>query len=477
MEANLLLTNFSLCRIYSVDLGFVSTDGIEEFNKKRGLTNFLSDISMAFQANLSVGSIESISIDFSRYSKTDKKHRNTFSIYYQNNLMPLVFSMRSPICAESNFFSFSISQFRLSYHGAISLRVLSKKINITESISISDFIEDYYKFIELQKEKVVESLNLFFSEWNKTTIQLKLSSNENLFDNLESFEIFDFNFLNTDIRSINELFQLKDLTPLKQLARLFRMTKSSYMQYDESKLKEIREQNLGNRSDELWIINDERLVRNHPDQNVYLQAFLEDIILGIEILKLHEANLIYLYNWIIAKRSFLRENLYKDEKLFMTKFYSFWTEIVTIYENSIEPFVKLRGAKHSFYNILIAKVKSQTNIVEFRNDVKDEFEELFATLNSVSSLQSNQTSYADEQINLIINRDNQKLNNRMLLLTFIVLIAGVLQLISVIVPYFIKDSKNTENHSPKIEGKKNQPFLHFQDTTKTISKDSIQKVR
>ncbi len=440
MINNFHITNFKLTTIFAIDIGDLSNDA-SFYNQRRGLQSTLDEVKMLLGDS---EIYDPITIESSEYAKTDKKERNTFSEFYSNKFMPLNINFKGSEPITGKYFSTSINSVKVGYHGSVSICCTTtfKKWTRKSKISISDFINEYNIFIETIRAELCSELKKFFEFWNSRIKFIQLNLIDTKLSNFQKFEILDFDH-NLEL-PINTIFT-NDKENAKQLARLLRMTKSSYSSFDDKKVEKLKELNLGSRNDELWIINEDRLVRHHPEDNIYLKAFLSDIILGIEILTQYESNLLYLNHWVVDKRAELRNILseQKDKKQLENTLSEIWLDAIHIYDNTLEQYTRQRNIHHSFYNKVIKEGIKYQRLDEYSKQVKNEFKELFDTLNSISELQSTQTF-------LDLEKTNLKINSRMWVLSLILLLTAIFQLTPIVISLMNKRKVS----SPQVEEKR-----------------------
>lgn len=462
MHKNITLTNFKLINIYAVDLGFITTHDSELLNNSRGIPDWTKLFVEPLLTNSEFNNSFEIEYEKSKYAQTDKAERNTFSSFYQETMMPLIIRAKLPTQENITPFSFEISEIRIGFHGGMSIRSITIPENDISNVelSVDDFIKAYYNLKLQAKTSLVKFLNNFISIWNncKNIITLR-QIDTNTFEYFHVFEVFDFDFnIRGKQAGIATLFQKKNIHILKQVARLLRMTKSDYLKYNPDKLLDINAMNLGFRDDELWIINDERLVRHHPDDNVYLTSFLDDFILGLDILKQYEANLHFLHHWVIRRRAQIRSQLSSPSNDSAKDLSKSWFEIIHFYDNTLEQFTKQRNVRHSFFNLLLNSAVQEIKLVTYSKEVKNEFSELFSTLNSLTSFRLTETMLDLEKNNYALAKTGNKINNTLLILSIIMAIVSIIQLAQIILPQRSTPPKVNQHEivdSTKIGNQKN----------------------
>jgi hypothetical protein len=132
---------------------------------------------------------------------------------------------------------------------------------------------------------------------------------------IASYECLDIDFTATDEHGAPVNLPAKrliteSLDSARQLAALSRMSRIEPDLYDPVKLQKFKDADIGNREDELWIVNSNRMLRSNPDrENRHLIHFYEDILCLVELALQQLAVLGYVDAWLHEARGQFRRQL------------------------------------------------------------------------------------------------------------------------------------------------------------------------
>jgi hypothetical protein len=264
---------------------------------------------------------------------------------------------------------------------------------------------------------------------------LRDSTQNEIEEHAHYYEIIDFDYHiapGNRFMTISEIFSSTNIDLLKQLAGLSRMS-PSHRHYASTALSNFKYANISNRDDELWVINEERLLRYHPEskKNIYIDSFFEDVRLSFEILLQQEVNLEYLSAWINKKKSELRimlsEHYSSNKSVGDIEIQTVWAEIANMSDIFCDQFIIQRNVKHSFYNSVLRKAFEVLSIESIIKQTKDSFNDLFANYSIYSSQKSANLSLDLEEANLKLNKSVKLLNVCIVIMTLIMLGVGLLQ--------------------------------------------------
>lgn len=432
--SDIIINRLNVDSIFGLDIAdLLSPNNVDDFNCSRGTESWFINIIDAMSKVEKYG-FKYPKIASSLYSTTDRGFRSTFSDYYVDKLMPLVFDLKSPNTFHKTDFSMYIKCISLSCKGAISIRV-SIRLDKENKYTIKDIISNYYDIITFLKEKVYNCLISFIKllnenlNWNLEEISFNVFLHKLLY-----YEIIDFDFAIKNIANpvIKDLYN--DEEYLKQFAVFSRMSKVDYKNYDINKLDKFKHSDLGNRNDEMWVLNSERLIRYHPESTTdkYNMLFFQDVILGAEILLQQKIVLQYLNRWITEKRLILRNNINLIEKKIEINYEeinSMIFKLGNIYDLLSDNFLIQRNIGHSFFNVLIENIIEKMRVKEILNSNKESLSEFFSLITAITSqLMTNQSAKLDS-LNYQTSKESANINKLVGRLTFLMFFVAVLQLL------------------------------------------------
>lgn len=436
------ITRFEIVGIYGIDVSCLMEKRSEEyFNSIRGNPAWLHKLKAKVTDPNRFGFTYPEFAE-SRYAKTDRVIRNTFSIYYINNLMPLVFRLNKEDILYDELFNIEILSASINSNGAITIKIKACKENSTVT-SIKDIIDACYKYKKGFHEKINLLIIQFIELLSDCITELEIEKIPlNKFEQyLNYYEIIDFDYDTNETEKVKIKSMYKDEFYIKSLAALFRMSKTDFYNYDVSMISDIRHNDCGNRIDELWAINQDRLLRYHTyaKTDKYIECFFSDIILGTEILLQQKIVLQYINQWISIKRFNLREMVninprgleVDNEKIVQLIF-----EMVNIYDVVSDGFLIQKNTNHTFFNLIIEKIIENMRLEKMHNSGRVIISDLFSLLTSISSQISTNTSINFDNLNFELSKSMGRINSFVWKITLLMAIVAILQLALTIFSFF-----------------------------------------
>lgn len=375
----------------------------------------------------------------SSYARTDRDVRNTFSKYYVKNFMPLFFELVEKKAVYTGLFEITIDRVSVSDSGAVTLRIESAVKNGVELKSTRSIIDGYYEYkqkvIAEIKTCVCKFIELLKDSFNK--MNNNISFNETLTDDFEQYvsyyELVDFDYGRSGAKKmpIKSMYEKGAEDLLRPLVALFRMTKINFNSYDIAMISDIKNRDYGNRVDEIWAINEDRLLRHFPYEkaDTYTKLFFLDVVLGIEILLQQKIVLQYLNQWIDIRRSKLREGInFRGErpKFDENQINPLIGEVVDVYDVISNGLIIQRNANHTFFNVIIEKSIDCMRLKEMLGSNRELIMDFFSLLSAISSRMT-----ADAAVS--VGEAGYKAAVSMGLLTRIMTAVAVLQLLVAVV--------------------------------------------
>lgn len=132
---------------------------------------------------------------------------------------------------------------------------------------------------------------------------------------IASYECIDIAFTALDDQGIAlevpaKRLMAESLDCARQMAALSRMARTEPDLFDPEKLQAFRDADIGNREDELWIVNANRMLRSNPDRgDDNVAHFYEDVLCLVELALQQLAVLEYVDSWLHSARAKFREQL------------------------------------------------------------------------------------------------------------------------------------------------------------------------
>ena len=420
----LLLNRIELQTIFGFDLGHLLNDKHENtFNSLRGNQEWLKKILDKIKSPQQYG------FDFpkfasSSYSRTDRRERSTFSIYYSKTLMPLSFAILNdePLFL-SKLIDVKFQTVRIGINGSVTL---ISKLSSKGPLTCENLVTVYNTNLERIKEKahliigkLIELLNLYIPDIsNFDKIQFDTIQYEEFKQFVYRFDILDFDYIPSEQKDIHDLCTDDDL--LKQLVRIFRMSLNDYQNCDVNRIKRLLDDNIGYRRDELWLINENRIVRHYPlaETDDYEVSFFSDVILGCEIFIQYKVALLYLNQWVIVKYSRIKDIINSNKNAAsknLNELEIIIFEMINFINIFSDDFYVQMNINHSFFNEIIERLIKKLDLMSILKSNRNLLSSLFEQLSSISS---------------ILTADKSNKTNKMVgVITIIMVIIAIMQLI------------------------------------------------
>ena len=418
----LVLNRIELQTIFGFDLGHLLNDEHENtFNSLRGNKKWLEkierEIKLPQQYGFSLPQFVS-----SSYARTDRRERSTFSIYYNKTLMPLSFPILNdePLFLSENI-SVKFQTIKIGINGSITLT--SWLSYNGQGLSCDTFINIYNTNLSRIKENAYSIIKRFIEMLNlyKPT---NLSFNQISFTEFDQFiycfDVLDFDYSINKNKKIDIYDLCEDEDLLKQLTRIFRMSLNNYQNTDVSRIRRLLDDNIGYRRDELWLINENRIVRHYPEAKAdnYKELFFKDVILGCEIFIQYKVALLYLNQWVITKYSRIKEAINSNKRSAsenLNELEDIIFEMTNFINIFSDDFYVQMNIDNSFFNEIIEHLIEKLNLMSILNSNRHLLSSLLEQLSSISS---------------IITADKSKTtNNAVWIITAIMAIIAFMQLI------------------------------------------------
>ena len=458
--SSLQIKDFHLTDLFSLDCGNISPESCN-INSFRGVNVFLDNVKLKMLNTESYGFKKPI-YNESEYAKTDRVGRNTFSAYFAYNLMPLYFESINPTQYQDKDLLFCFKGIRISPKMSITISINCSLNERKNKIPIKDLIENFFDYKKTVKNKIHDYINGFIDCWNAHINELYFEKiQKNQFDMfLHNYEIIDFDYTIYDgitrkssKKKIKDIFESGDYDLIKQFAGFSKMS-HYYSLYDIEKLDKFISSNFGNRDDELWIINEERFIRHHPEAktNKYNTAFFSDAKLVFEILLQQETCLEYVNIWVNKYRNDFRNKLVKSlkNKKKNNDVELFLENIAHLSDIFSDKYLTQRNVKHSFFYDIYIRAVDVLKIDNLMTITKESFTDLY----TIHSLYTSQKS-SNHSLNL-----NRKMNH----LTIWMIILGALTLLLTTITTIktFSDSRNKRNNVT------NEVKIDSESDTKTV---------
>jgi hypothetical protein len=291
----------------SIDLQALALDR-DGLRKYRSQNSWLAAVCAALRTKRSER-FENPERSTARYDYTEERATGpTLASFEANDLMPVEIKYRAPLIhRDVEGLAVRTTQFRIGASGALSWLTV---INLDRALSAQEYIEKLWAEFQSIQSRFEDQLGRFCEYWNERhPAQEHLQVPGNLIAWTRRFEIHALNISADGVESfsaanLKAIYESEELLPV--LADIAAVSKLSHVDpgsYDPVRLRDLRHFDLGNRRDELWLVNSARMIQVHPDlQRPLIASFFQDVGLAVELLVQEKASLAFMEHWLDGVR-------------------------------------------------------------------------------------------------------------------------------------------------------------------------------
>ncbi len=395
-NSNLLVTRFTMLLLSATDIGALAGSGVgaDRYLKMRGRPGWLEEVRSKF-ALLEPWGFGVPTVDSSSYQRTDRHGRRTFSGHFVTSYMPLVFKKVEPKKHRVGPIVWHIDELRLGAAGAVSVRAIAHVDNKGKTVRVGEVVSAFHQIRQALDIARVEALQQFADAWTSAVpeVPLAVPHVDVLRRDSYYYEIVDLDYRVGRTRmNPKELYSSGPLNAMQQLAGLTRMS-LVWDKYDEVSVRRMAQFDLGSRADEFWIVNDERLVRSHPDAgDPNIDAFFEDVELGLELVLHQAAVLNWLASWLRENRPQLLDSLLVPGEDGLPAAKPILSQLAAASDLFSDRVRVEDNSGHSFFRHLLTHASDRFQLEDRRLSCRATFTDLFSIAQAVSTQASNEAS-------------------------------------------------------------------------------------
>lgn len=252
------------------------------------------------------------------YLVNERVGSSTLANQQAKNQLPLRIPARhSPWNESGHHFLWRFDSVGIGVDGAACIR---HRARLKHPATVDEVTTDYHILIQDIFRQLVPVAHALLAGLSSADCPLEsiefLHPDPNRLDTfIASYECIDITFVALDDQgTVLELpakrLMAESLDCARQMAALSRMTRTEPDLFDAEKLQAFRHADIGNREDELWIINANRMLRSNPDRSDHnVIHFYEDVLCLVELALQQLAVLEYVDSWLHSARAKFREQL------------------------------------------------------------------------------------------------------------------------------------------------------------------------
>jgi hypothetical protein len=317
-------------------------------------------------------------VDEAAYKRTNERvGASTLSALEARRELPLRIPAAREVWREGGDFEWSLVSVAIGTLGAASIKYQAR---IDRSMRVEQMIFSYHLLVQLLRADLPEVVAELFHVLNRTAgpiegVEFTAPAPSDLERLLAAYECLDVDLALLSASGaepvgmipIKTLIRDGDEPSLRELAALSRMTLTEPEHYDQRRLEGFQDADIGNREDELWLVNANRMLRYNPDRHLERVIwFYTDVQCLSEMLTQQLAALEYTEAWLRDARARLRESLARTTNILQEKndLGAVLASIESVTDLIANPASVLIGIRHPFFRTVAERL-----VRELRLDV------------------------------------------------------------------------------------------------------------
>jgi hypothetical protein len=285
---------------------------------------------------------------------------------------------------------------------------------------------------KLSRASIEAGLDAFCQLWNDASLPGRLSrpSAGSWWPYVLTYELVDVDLgLRSEgavqiVTDIKQLYNPPATAAGMDLVALTRMSEAAALNHKNTRTSELRTADLGYRSDELWAITSERLVRCYPERDDPQEiAFFEDVISAAAILLQQRAARDSMAMWASGQRSeqYEHASVAGNDEPGTSNFPDDIRKVLAASAVIAEPSLLFIGTRNTFYGQVVSELVRLLSIEERRKSALEAVHQFAAFSETMSN-------YRSQEAQLSLSRAATRLAWASLLLALVALVIGALQI-------------------------------------------------
>jgi hypothetical protein len=345
--------------------------------------------------------------------------------------MPVTLSLGSPTVRSAGSLEWHAQRVRIGACGALSVTLQAYNRSDVVSLAVKDLVVSFHLFRQAAEAETRVVVAHFLRVWNSAIRDVQLSDDalDEKLSGCTVYEVVDFDHsVNGIVVPPKQLYSGSDIGALRDLAGLSRM--SIVMdQYDEASVRKLSTFDLGSRTDELWIVNEARLLRHHPEvaSNAYVRAFFEDVLLGIDITTQQAATFEFISRWLRRARSIFLDRLLTagGENTMRVLLVGMAAASQILWD----PIALPDDSGHSFFRSLMSKTSNALNVDRRRDEIHRSFDGLLNLAEAIAGQSTTDVEMSFQRMGLEVAESSRKLTRNSYIIAIVAVIMGIIQLL------------------------------------------------
>jgi hypothetical protein len=439
----LLLTRANIWSFEAIDLGNLvanETAG-QALMSQRGRAGWLERIHDRLRV-VDLDIFNSPVREHSAYQRTDRHGRRTFSNEFAASFMPVSLPIQAPDKSLAGVLEWWFAGIRIGATGSFSVLLCAQLHEMLKEVSVKELVRSFHGMRLAVRAEEILILRKFVRVWNSAILDIPLEAEQvpSQIDCAAIYEVVDVDHLvGGTVMAPKHLYVGDEVGALRDLAGLTRM--SLVMdQYDEAGVRRLANHDLGNRTDEMWIVNEARLVRHHPEvaANAYVRAFFDDVLTGLDALTQQAATLSFISKWLRQARAGFLDGLFEGDP----RCESFETmqrllrEMAGARELFADPITLQESSGHSFFRTLMSKVSAKLNIDQRRAEVRGSFDSLLQVAQAIAAQETVKNEVGLQKLSIEIAESSRRVTRNAYIIAIAAAMLALVQIVLAIIPTF-----------------------------------------
>jgi hypothetical protein len=435
---DLVLRNVRIQTLFCLDTGFLADRAaLTEFNEWRTQENWRDLVRQSLPAAPAFGLLLRGVLE-SEYAKTDwGLYRSTLAEPPGHSFLPLDLGYAGG-AVTAGAMTGSLDRIFLSPRGALCLVHESRHTDPGAWHPVVQVIRDHRQIFRLSRASVEAGLDAFARLWADAGLPGKLArpTATDWWPYVQIYELVDIDMglragdgTVTRVDDIKRLYRPPASIPGMDLVALTRMSEAAATDHKNTRVDELQRADLGYRSDELWAVTSERLVRCFPERDDWTEiALFEDVMIAAAVLLQQRAARDSMALWASSQRS--AQYHQTPAEVASQPGSGFAEDIRKVMAASAvvsEPSLLLIGTRNTFYGLVVPELVRLLGVEERRRSALESVQQFAAFSETMSN-------YRAQEAQLSLSQAAGRLGWISVLLAVVALVIGAIQIYVAVAP-------------------------------------------
>jgi hypothetical protein len=435
-----LVTEGTLTLMWAFDLGAFVEGDPQKLRLARSDADWLDNLAQALRVRPDAGRLATsrAHVDTSQFERANERvGASTLSALQARRQMPLRVPAHNQGWAESGAcYRWMFESVAIGPYGAATVRF---RAELVSKLAVESVIAEYHQLIQLLRVELTAVVGEMLGLLTDVDLPLRKvaflrPAPEELEPYLIGYESFDvrLEFVGKDglpdPSPVKRHVENGELTAVRKLAALSRMTPTEPDHFDATRLRAFQIADVGNREDELWIVNSHRMLRSHPERMENRVAwFYADVLCIAELAVQQLANLEYTDHWLGSARSSLRQRM-SSHSGDVVSTGEVLRSIEAVSDLIVQPHSLTIGVRHPFFRTVVDALIDQLGLRTTGEQVQRSADLFLNVASAVFSHDVSVSSQLAEQENADMTRSMKSYTRATLLATVVAVVVSAVAL-------------------------------------------------